>query len=94
MAIRIHRRLIGIARQRYELSRQLQDLHVDVTLFSETILKTHNRNFISNYHFSRTDRNPGKKAEQPLQLEKKFLKPCSPTTPCFRRSDRGLHTTW
>jgi hypothetical protein len=27
-----------IARQRYELSKQLQDLHVDVALFSETHL--------------------------------------------------------
>jgi hypothetical protein len=27
-----------IARQRYELSKQLQDLHIDVALFSETHL--------------------------------------------------------
>jgi hypothetical protein len=26
----------GIGRQRHELSKQLQDLHIDVTLFSET----------------------------------------------------------
>jgi exonuclease III len=47
MAIRIHRPLKiiafnvnGIWRQRYELSKQLQDLHIDVALFSETHLKT------------------------------------------------------
>jgi hypothetical protein len=46
MATRIHRPLKviafnanGIMRQRYELSKQLQDLHVDVALFSETYLK-------------------------------------------------------
>jgi endonuclease/exonuclease/phosphatase family metal-dependent hydrolase len=33
----------GISRQRYELSKQLQDLHVDVALFSETHLKPHER---------------------------------------------------
>jgi hypothetical protein len=36
----------GIARQRYELSKQLQDLHIDVTLLSETHLKPHERLFI------------------------------------------------
>jgi hypothetical protein len=46
MATRFHRPLkviafnaIGIMRQGYELSKQLQDLHVDVARFSETHLK-------------------------------------------------------
>jgi hypothetical protein len=51
----------GIGRQRYELSKHLQDLHVDVALFSETHLKSHERFFISNFHFYRTDRYPGRK---------------------------------
>jgi hypothetical protein len=51
----------GIARQRYELSKQLQDLHIDVGLFSETHLKSHERIFIPNFHFHRTDRFPGRK---------------------------------
>jgi hypothetical protein len=58
MASRIHRPLKvivfnenGIMRQRYELSKQLQDLHIDVALFSETCLKPHERFFISNYDF-------------------------------------------
>jgi exonuclease III len=51
----------GIMKQRYELSKQLQDLHVDVALLSETHLKPHERFFISNYHFYRTDRHPGRK---------------------------------
>jgi hypothetical protein len=49
----------GIVRQRYELTTQLQDLHVDVALFSETHLKPQERFFISNYYFYRTDRHPG-----------------------------------
>jgi hypothetical protein len=68
MAARGHRPLKVIAfnandiwRQRYELSKQLQDLHVDVAMFSETHLKPHERFFIPNYHFYRTDRFPGRK---------------------------------
>jgi hypothetical protein len=45
MATRVHRPLEviafnanGIARQRYDFSKQLQDLHIDVALFSETLL--------------------------------------------------------
>jgi exonuclease III len=48
MTVRIHRPLKvtafnvnGITRQCYELSKQLQDLHVDVALFSEIHLKPH-----------------------------------------------------
>jgi hypothetical protein len=51
----------GIERERCELSRQLQVLHVDVTLFWETHLKPRERFFIPKYHFYRTDRYPGKK---------------------------------
>jgi hypothetical protein len=38
----------GIMRHHYELSKQLQDLHiqVDVALFSETHLKPHEKYFI------------------------------------------------
>jgi exonuclease III len=68
MATRIHRPLKvievnanDIVRQCYELSKQLQDLHVDVALLSETHLKPHEKFFISNYHFYRTDRHPGRK---------------------------------
>jgi hypothetical protein len=49
-----------IMRQRYELSKQLQDLHVDVALFSETHLKPYEKSFISNYLFYRTDHHPGR----------------------------------
>jgi hypothetical protein len=38
----------GIWRRCYELSKQLQDLHMDVALLSETHLKLHESFFISN----------------------------------------------
>jgi hypothetical protein len=53
MATRDHRSLRviafnanGIGRQRYELSKQLQDLHIGVALLSETHLNPHERFFI------------------------------------------------
>jgi hypothetical protein len=68
MANRIHRPLKdiafnanGIGRQRYELSKLLQDLHVDVALFSETHIEAHERFYIPNYNFYRVDRHPGMK---------------------------------
>jgi exonuclease III len=68
MAARVHTPLKivafnvnGIWRQRHELSKQLQNLHIDVALLSETHLKPHERFFIPNYHTYRTDRFPGRK---------------------------------
>jgi hypothetical protein len=40
---------------------ELEHLHTDVALFSETHLKPHERFFIPNYHFYRTYRYPGRK---------------------------------
>jgi hypothetical protein len=61
MATRIHRTIKviafnanGIERQRYELNKHLEKLHVDVILFSETHPKHHEKYFIPNYHFNRT----------------------------------------
>jgi hypothetical protein len=51
----------GISKQRYELSKQLQDLQIDVALFSETHLKPHERFYIPNYHFYRIDSHPRRK---------------------------------
>jgi exonuclease III len=68
MAPRVHRLLKviafnanGIWRRSYELSKQLQDLHIDVALLLETHLKPHERFFIPNYHFYQTDRFPARK---------------------------------
>jgi hypothetical protein len=69
MAARVHRPLTviayhvdGILRQCNELSKQLQDLHTDVAMLSETHLKPHKRFFIPNYHFYQTDRFLGRKS--------------------------------
>jgi hypothetical protein len=51
----------GVWRRCYELSKQLQDLHIDMALFSGTHLKPQERFFIPNYHFYRTDRFLGRK---------------------------------
>jgi hypothetical protein len=48
----------GIWSRRYELSKQLQGLHVDVSLLSETHLKPHERFFIPTYFYP-ADRFPG-----------------------------------
>jgi hypothetical protein len=68
MAARVYRPLKVIAfnandiwRRCYELSKQLQDLYIDVALFSETHLKPHDRFFVPNYHFYWTDRFLGRK---------------------------------
>jgi hypothetical protein len=77
MATRIHRLIKvvacnanGTGRQRYELSKQLQDLHVYVSLFSETQLKPHGMFFIQNYHFYRTDSHPGIKGGTAIAVRK------------------------
>jgi hypothetical protein len=77
MAARIHRPLKIIAfnansvwRQRYELNKQLQDLHIDVALLSEPHLKPHERFHIPNYHLNRTDRFPGRKSGTAFAVRK------------------------
>jgi hypothetical protein len=77
MATRVHRPLklyefIGncIGKQRYELSRQLKDLHVDVALFSEKSSKIHEWFFIQNFHFYRTGRYPDRKGITAVSVRK------------------------
>jgi hypothetical protein len=59
----------GFIRQFSELSKQLQDLHVDIALFSETHLKPHERLFITNYHYYQTDRHPVRKGDPHSYLD-------------------------
>jgi hypothetical protein len=77
MTNRVHRPLKvlafnanGLGRQSYEISKQLQDLHIDVVLFSETQLKPHDRFFIQNYHFIKSIATRQERVELPLQSEK------------------------
>jgi hypothetical protein len=60
----------GIYRQRYEFRKQLQDLHSDMTLLSETYLKPYTRFFIANYHFHRTDCFPGRRGGTAFAVRK------------------------
>jgi hypothetical protein len=49
-----------IGRQRFELSKQLQGFHIDVAVFSEALLKLHERFYIPKYHLYRIDCHKGK----------------------------------
>jgi exonuclease III len=60
----------GIAWQRYELSKRLQDIHMDVALLSETHLIQQARFFIPNYHFYRTDCFRGRKGGTAVAVRK------------------------
>jgi hypothetical protein len=52
----------GIWKQHYELSKQLHDLHTDVTLFSATHLKPYERFYFPKYYLYRIDhRHPKRK---------------------------------
>jgi exonuclease III len=60
----------GISKQHSELSKQLQDLHLDIALFSETHQKPHERFYIPNYHFYRIDRHLGRKGGTAVAVRK------------------------
>jgi hypothetical protein len=79
MASSVHRPLKVIEfkanviwRQRHDLSKQLQDLHIDVALLTEIHLKPHERFYIPNYHFYRIDCFPGKKGRTAVAVKKAF----------------------
>jgi hypothetical protein len=84
----------GILKQRYELSKQLQDLHIDVALFSETHLKPHGGFLFKIINFTETIANREEKAELPLQSKKASPQSCTHASPHFSRSYWGLHTYW
>jgi hypothetical protein len=77
MANKVHRPLKaiafnanGISKQRYELRKLLQGLHIDMGLFSETNLKPYERLYIPNYHFYRIDRHPERKGGTAVAVRK------------------------
>jgi hypothetical protein len=77
MAVTVHRPLKvvvfnanGIGRQSYELRKQMQDLKIDVTLFTETHLKPHMKFYIPKYHIYRNDRIDGNKGGTAVALKK------------------------
>jgi exonuclease III len=77
MANKVHRSLKviafnvnGILKQRYELSKQLQDLYTDVALFPETHLKPHERFSIQNYQVYQINHHPGRKGGTAVAVRK------------------------
>jgi hypothetical protein len=78
MAATVHRPLKvkafnanGIWRQAYELRKRLQDLKIDVALFTETHLKPHMRFYIPNYYIhNRKDRLDGNKGGTAVAVRK------------------------
>jgi hypothetical protein len=99
MTNRVHRPLKDIAfnangfsKQRYELSKQLQDLLIDVALFSETHLKPHEGFSIQNYHFYRIYRHPGRKGGTDVAVRKGITHSHVDLPKCFNRNNWGLHT--
>jgi hypothetical protein len=77
MATRVHKPLNvlafnanGIERHPYDLSKQLQGLHTDVALLSETHLKPHEKFFISKYHIYRADHFLGRKGGTAIAVRK------------------------
>jgi exonuclease III len=68
MSTTVHRRLKviafnanGIRRQAYKVTKQWQELKINVALFSETRLKPHGSFYIPNYDIHRGDREDGHK---------------------------------
>jgi hypothetical protein len=89
MAARVHRphtviafNVNGIWKQRYELSKQLQDLHMDVAVLRDTS---------QNYHFYRTGRFPGRKGGTAVPVRKGIVHNHVDLPVCFNRSHRGLY---
>jgi hypothetical protein len=102
MAARVHRLLNvmefntnDIWRQRYEFSKQLQDLHIDAALLSETYLKPHERFYIPNYHFYWNYRLPWRNGGTAVSVRKVIPhNHLLSASAYFNRSHRGLHTDW
>jgi hypothetical protein len=74
-------------KQRYELSKQLQDLHVDVALFSAAHLKPQERFFQITTFIEKTA-NREEKAELPLRLVEAFPIAMYTYHPLFRKKRR------
>jgi hypothetical protein len=57
----------GISEQ---FSKQLQELHIDMALFSETLLKPYEKFYVPNYHFYRIDHQRGRKGGTAIAVTK------------------------
>jgi hypothetical protein len=71
----------GIGRQAYVARKHLQDLKIDVALFSQTNLKPHMRFYIPNYDFCPTDPQEGHKRGSAAAVRKGILHNCVELSP-------------
>jgi hypothetical protein len=62
----------GISGQAYDLRKEMQDLKINVALYSETLLKPHMRFYITNYHIYRNDLLNGNKDRTALAVKKEI----------------------
>jgi hypothetical protein len=94
MDTRVHRpfNVNGTGWQHYELSKQLQDVHIDVALLTETLRKPF---FIPNYHLYRTDRYLGRKGANAVAVRKCISHNHIDLPPLVSvEATGGLHTCW
>jgi len=98
MTTRIHRPLKiiafnanGISRQRQEFNKQLQDQKIDLALLSETHLKPHEKFYIPNCSFYRTDRFPGRKGGTAVAIRKGIPHTNVDLAPLVSVEDTGVY---
>jgi hypothetical protein len=71
----------SIEKQDYEVRKQLQDLKIDMALFSETHLKLHMMFYIPNYDIYRTDHEDRYKGGTAVAVKKGNLHNCIDLSP-------------
>jgi exonuclease III len=80
----------GIRRQAYEARKQLQDLKIDTSLFSETHLKPHMRFYISNYDTCQTDCEDGHRGRTAVAVKKGIPHTCVNLPPLLSVEATGV----
>jgi hypothetical protein len=70
----------GTGRQAYEVRKQLQDLEIDMSVFSVTYLKPHLRFYIPNYYIYRTDHEDRNKGGAAIAVKKVIPQTCADST--------------
>jgi hypothetical protein len=79
-----------IGGQAYEVRKQLQDLKINVALFSETRRKLHIRFYIPNYDIYQTDREDGHKSGTAAVVKKGIPHRCADLLPLLSVEATGV----
>jgi hypothetical protein len=80
----------GIAMQAYEVRKQVQDLKINVALFSEANLKPHIKFHIPNYDIYRTDREDWHKGGTAAAVKKGIPHTCVDLSPLLSAEATGI----